>query len=69
MVLRWLGSETPKFGLSVELIMSIDHRTETESCSFERYPFVRANCGIVVGLYTEEGATLLVGTWSHEKQE
>ena len=30
MVLRMWGSETRKFGLSSELIMKIDHRTEIE---------------------------------------
>ena len=34
MVLRMWGSETRKFGLSSELIMKIDHRTEIEKLTF-----------------------------------
>ena len=33
-VLRRWGSETRKFGLSTELIMLIDYRTETEKLMF-----------------------------------
>ena len=33
-VLRRWGSDTRKFGLSTELIMKIDHRTEIEKLTF-----------------------------------